>query len=191
MYSSVFLSHSQSCATVTPNAPTAVPRHPCPRQPVVHCLLSPLLDNLYKWDHKTCRFLLVPLPQHHVLEFRVHCRRASACFLFRLLQPLCGWTHFVDQTDTQGRSRAPTLWLLWVTLVCRCFCGIVFSVLLAAHPGVALLGQVVTWCNSLTVHNAFRVLPREHTGHSKHPLPTTQEKTVHMDITRWSILKSD
>ena len=33
---------------------------------------------------------------------------------------------------------------------------------------------------------ANRVLPREHTGHSKHPLPTTQEKTLHMDITRWS-----
>ena len=29
-------------------------------------------------------------------------------------------------------------------------------------------------------------LPREHAGHSKHPLPTTQEKTLHMDITRWS-----
>ena len=29
------------------------------------------------------------------------------------------------------------------------------------------------------------------TGHSKHPLPTTQEKTVHMDITRWSTPKSD
>ena len=27
--------------------------------------------------------------------------------------------------------------------------------------------------------------------HSKHPLPTTQEKTLHMDITRWSTLKSD
>ena len=36
-----------------------------------------------------------------------------------------------------------------------------------------------------------RVLPREYTGHSKHPLPTTQEKTLHMDITRWSTLKSD
>ena len=30
------------------------------------------------------------------------------------------------------------------------------------------------------------VFPRERTGHSKHPLPTTQEKTLHMDITRWS-----
>ena len=35
------------------------------------------------------------------------------------------------------------------------------------------------------------VFSREHTGHRKHPLPTTQEKTLHMDITRWSILKSD
>ena len=28
----------------------------------------------------------------------------------------------------------------------------------------------------------YRVLPREHTGHSKHPLPPTQKKTLHMDI---------
>ena len=27
---------------------------------------------------------------------------------------------------------------------------------------------------------ANRVLPRERTGHSKHPLPTTQEKTLHV-----------
>ena len=31
----------------------------------------------------------------------------------------------------------------------------------------------------------------QETGHSKHPLPTTQEKTLHMDITRWSTPKSD
>ena len=35
------------------------------------------------------------------------------------------------------------------------------------------------------------VLPRKCTGHSKHPLPTTQEKTLHMDITRWSTPKLD
>ena len=29
-----------------------------------------------------------------------------------------------------------------------------------------------------------RVLPRECAGHNKHSLPTTQEKTLHMDITR-------
>ena len=37
----------------------------------------------------------------------------------------------------------------------------------------------------------IKVLPREHTGHSKHHLPTTQEKILHMDITRWSTPKSD
>ena len=37
----------------------------------------------------------------------------------------------------------------------------------------------------------LRVLPRERTGHSKHPFPTTQEKTLLMDITRWSTPKSD
>ena len=36
-----------------------------------------------------------------------------------------------------------------------------------------------------------KVLPRECTGHSKHPLPTPQEMILHMDITRWSIPKSD
>ena len=34
-------------------------------------------------------------------------------------------------------------------------------------------------------------LPRKCTGHSKHLLPTTQEKTLHMDITRRSTPKSD
>ena len=31
---------------------------------------------------------------------------------------------------------------------------------------------------------------REGTAQSKHPLPTTQEMTLHVDIIRWSILKS-
>ena len=35
------------------------------------------------------------------------------------------------------------------------------------------------------------VFPRKCTGHSKHPLPTTQEKILHMDITRWSTPISD
>ena len=38
---------------------------------------------------------------------------------------------------------------------------------------------------------ANRVLPREHTGHTKHTFSITQETTLHMDITRWSIPKSD
>ena len=36
-----------------------------------------------------------------------------------------------------------------------------------------------------------RVLSRECTGHRKHPLPTTKEKTLYMDIIRWSTQKSD
>ena len=36
-----------------------------------------------------------------------------------------------------------------------------------------------------------RVLSRECTGHSKHPLPTTQQKTLHIDFIRWSTPKSD
>ena len=47
------------------------------------------------------------------------------------------------------------------------------------------------WCTEWSRAKASRVLPREHTGHSKHPVPTTQEKTLHMDITRWSTPKSD
>ena len=35
------------------------------------------------------------------------------------------------------------------------------------------------------------VLSREHTDHSKHRLPTTQKTALHMNITIWSILKSD
>ena len=35
------------------------------------------------------------------------------------------------------------------------------------------------------------VLPKEHIVHCKHPLLTTQEKTLHKDITKWSIQTSD
>ena len=35
------------------------------------------------------------------------------------------------------------------------------------------------------------VFPRERTGHSKNPLLTTQETTLHMDISRWATPKSD
>ena len=51
--------------------------------------------------------------------------------------------------------------------------------------------QIWPWSTELSRAKANRVLPRERTGHSKHPLPTTQEKTLHMDITRWSTPKSD
>ena len=51
--------------------------------------------------------------------------------------------------------------------------------------------QIWLWSTEWSKVKAHGVLPRELTGHSKHTLPTTQEKTLHMDITRWPILKSD
>ena len=52
-------------------------------------------------------------------------------------------------------------------------------------------GQIWPWNVEWSRAKINRVLPRKCTGHSKHPLPTTQENTLHMDITRWSTLKSD
>ena len=51
--------------------------------------------------------------------------------------------------------------------------------------------QVWLWSTKWSRAKANRILPKECTSHSKHPLPTTQEMILHMDITRWSILKSD
>ena len=38
---------------------------------------------------------------------------------------------------------------------------------------------------------ANRVFATEHTDHTKYHLPTAKEKTIHKDVTRWSIPKSD
>ena len=51
--------------------------------------------------------------------------------------------------------------------------------------------QIWPWSMEGSTAKVNKVLPRERTGHSKHPLATTQEKTLHMDITRWSTPKSD
>ena len=51
--------------------------------------------------------------------------------------------------------------------------------------------QVWTWSTKWSSEKTNRGLLRENTGHSKHPLPITQEMTLHMDVTRWSIPKSD
>ena len=53
-------------------------------------------------------------------------------------------------------------------------------------------GQRLTeFCQENALAKTNRVLPRKCTGHSKHPLPTTQEKTPHMDFTKRSTPKSD
>ena len=48
--------------------------------------------------------------------------------------------------------------------------------------------QIWPWSTGWSREKANRVLLRECTGHSKHPPPPTQEKILHMDITRWTIL---
>ena len=51
--------------------------------------------------------------------------------------------------------------------------------------------QIWPWNTEWSRAKTNRVLPRKCIAPSKHPLPTTQEKTLHMDITRWSTPKSD
>ena len=51
--------------------------------------------------------------------------------------------------------------------------------------------QVCPWSTEWGRAKPNRILIREHSGHSKNPLPTIQEMTLHLDITRWSIPKSD
>ena len=51
--------------------------------------------------------------------------------------------------------------------------------------------QIWPWSTKWSWAKTNRVLPRECTGQSKHPLPTTQEMILHLDITRWLILKPD
>ena len=51
--------------------------------------------------------------------------------------------------------------------------------------------QLWPWSTKRSRAKANSVLSRECTGHSKHPLSTTQEVSPHIDITRWSSPKSD
>ena len=44
--------------------------------------------------------------------------------------------------------------------------------------------QVWPWSAKWSRAKANRVLPKECTGHSKHPLPVTQEMSLHVDITQ-------
>ena len=56
-------------------------------------------------------------------------------------------------------------------------------------PGVSR--QVWPWKTKWSRVKGNWILPRECTGHSKHPFSTTQEMTLHMDSTKGSIPKSN
>ena len=51
--------------------------------------------------------------------------------------------------------------------------------------------QIWPWDMEWSRAKTNRILPKELTSHSQQPLTKTQEKTLHMDITRWWIPKSD
>ena len=57
------------------------------------------------------------------------------------------------------------------------------DLLLCCWKRVVAMTSAFSWQNSISICPA--------TFHSKHLLPTTQEKTLHMDIIRWSTPKSD
>ena len=77
--------------------------------------------------------------------------------------------------------------------------AILFQILFIIGDWIAKVGGQeipgITGKFGLVVQNEaeqkLTVLPRDHNGHSKHPLLTTQETTLHMDITTWSIAKSE
>ena len=51
--------------------------------------------------------------------------------------------------------------------------------------------QIWPWSTEWSKAKANRALPRECTVPSEHPLPTIQKATLHTDIIKWSIPKSD
>ena len=74
------------------------------------------------------------------------------------------------------------------------------------HPG--LISFRMDWLDHLALQGTLKSLLQHHSSKAsvlrrsgfftvqlshpyKHPLPTTQEKTLHVDITRWSTPKSD
>ena len=56
-------------------------------------------------------------------------------------------------------------------------------------PGIT--GKLDLGVHKWSRAKANRVFSREQAGHSKHPFLTNQETTLHKDITRWPIPKSD
>ena len=107
--------------------------------------------------------------------------------------------HFLKREWTSGSSRFTYCWsLAWrilsITLLPCEMSAIVYRGLECKSRksrNTWSNRQIWPWHTELSRAKTNRVLSRKCTGHSKHPLPTTQEKTLHMDITRWSTLKSD
>ena len=59
------------------------------------------------------------------------------------------------------------------------------------HPNQELTGKFGLGEQSEAGQRLTKFSSRELTGHSKHPLSTTQHKVLHRDIIRWPTMKPD
>ena len=77
------------------------------------------------------------------------------------------------------------------TAICKTSSDSHFAFLHFFFLGMFLISPSCTMSRTSVHSSSGQETPREFTGHSKHPLPTTKDRTLHMDIIRWSISKSD
>ena len=89
---------------------------------------------------------------------------------------------FLKPAWTSGSSRF---------MYCWCLAWRILSITSRKSRNTWSNRQIWPWSTKWSRAKANTVLPRERAGHSKHPLPTIQETILHIDITRWSIPKTD
>jgi len=91
-----------------------------------------------------------------------------------------------DQNDPQGKEMQKSKMAVWGGLTNGLF--IQMECKNRKSRNTWSNRQIWPWSIEWSSAKVNRVLPRECTGHSKHPLPTI---ILHMDITRWPLPKSD
>ena len=124
-----------------------------------------------KWQNDLCSFLRQTIQYHSNLSLGPNhqCRRSwSWIVLWRPTRPLGTNTKKICPFHHRGQE-------------CKSW----------KSRDTWSIRQIWPWGTKCSRAKTNRVLPREGTGHSKHSLPTTQEMTLNMDITRWSVPNSD
>ena len=108
------------------------------------------------------------------------------------------WGYFSDLYSLVANRKTKHSKILTLTVSSSAW-NLTFKMLSWDFPGMQNRKSRDTWSNrqiwpsstewSKSIAN--RVFPREGTGHNRHPSSTAQEKTLHKNITRWSIPKLD
>ena len=164
---SVQFSHSVMSNSLQPHEPQHA-RPPCPSPtPGVHPNPCPLSE----WWHPTISSSVVPFSS--CLQSFPASGPFQMSQLFALGGQSIGVSASTSVLPVNTQDWSPVGWTGWIS------------------RNTGSNRQIWPWSTEWSRAKANRVLPREHTGHSKHPLPATQEKTLHMDMTRWSTPKSD